>query len=296
MKRKLVKQGAATMMISLPTKWIKDNKLAKGEEIELEEKDGNLSISLPKENRIKETKITLHSNKESYIRTVLTNIYRQGYDKVTVNFQDDKSLKVLEQVVSTQLLGFETIKKTNNLCIIENITEPAKEQFKNIFSKMILNIEDLIELTHKALVGEKVDGFEEIEEKIKEFDNFCRRIISKETLEREDVQLPFHQEMIHAQRSLYYLLKYLSKNKGKSDKSELELLEKCKEMFKLLLTAYENKKIETIEQMHYLQTETYDKGYNLFIKSKCNPIVVYNLLNATRGFYLASSPLIGLFL
>ena len=33
MKRKLVKQGAGTMMISLPTKWIKENNLDKGDEV-----------------------------------------------------------------------------------------------------------------------------------------------------------------------------------------------------------------------------------------------------------------------
>ena len=44
MKRKLVKQGAATMMISLPSKWIKENGLDKGDEIELIEQGGELLI------------------------------------------------------------------------------------------------------------------------------------------------------------------------------------------------------------------------------------------------------------
>jgi phosphate uptake regulator len=294
MKRKLVKQGAATMMISLPSKWIKDNKLDKGDEIELEEKENSLLISLNQHSKLQETRVNLKSSKESSIRTILTNIYRQGFDKVSVSYQGEESLKTIEKVVENQLLGFEIIKKTSTQCVIENITEPSKEQFKNIFSKMISNIEELLELTKRALSGDTFSEFEEIETKIKEFDNFCRRIVSKETLEKEDIQIAFHQELIHAQRNLYYLLKTLNKTKIKYNKSEISLLEKCHAMFELLLRSYNDRKLETIEQMHTLQTETYEKGYSLFIKSDCNPIVIYNLLNTTRGFYLASSPLIGL--
>ena len=291
MKRKLVKQGAATLMISLPSKWIHANKLGKGDEVEVEEKGNDLNISPKRLDKIKETQINLLSNIDSSIRTILTNTYRQGYDKVTVNFKDAKSIESIEKVVATQLLGFEIIKKTHNSCIIENVTEPSKEQFENIFSKMIMNIEELISMTGRALSGEKFEGFEKTEAKIKEFDNFCRRLISRETMEREDIKLAFHQELIHAQRNLYYLLAYLAHNKIKSTKTELDFLGTCREMFSLLMDFYKNKKTETLEKMHSLETESYKKGYNLLSKKDVNSIVIYNILSATRGFYLASSPL-----
>ena len=44
MKRKLVQQGAATMMVSLPSKWIKKFGLKKGDEIDLEEKGSIINI------------------------------------------------------------------------------------------------------------------------------------------------------------------------------------------------------------------------------------------------------------
>ena len=55
MKRKLVKQGAATMMISLPSKWIKENSLEKGSEVELEEEGSSVMISVDKKEKKKET-------------------------------------------------------------------------------------------------------------------------------------------------------------------------------------------------------------------------------------------------
>jgi phosphate uptake regulator len=279
-------------MISLPSKWIQANKLDKGDEIELEEKNNILTVSLNPTAKTKETEITLHSTTESAMRTILTNVYREGYDKVKVNLPNKEALKTVEKLVSMQLLGFEVIKKTEKTCFIENITEPSKDQFENIFSKMILNIEELFDLSKSALEGGKYEGFIQTEEKIKQFDNFCRRIISKESVEREDLQLAFHQELVHAQRNLYYLLLFMSKNKTKAGKPELEMLEECKKMFNMLKETYYTRNMETIEKLHDIQAAIYKKGYALLLKPSTNSVVLYHLLNATRGFYLASSPLI----
>jgi hypothetical protein len=65
-------------------------------------------------------------------------------------------------------------------------------------------------------------------------------------------------------------------------------------MFSLLLEAYKNKKLETIEKIHELETESYKKGYSLLEDKKSNPVVIHHLLNSIREFYLASSPLTGL--
>lgn len=292
MKRKLVKQGAATMMISLPSKWIKENKLEKGSEVDLIEAKDKVIISLSaSENKTKSTEVTLTSSQESSIRTILTNIYRQGYDSVKVNFKDEETLKTIESTVASQLLGFEVIKKTKEFCSVENITEPSKDHFDNIFSKLLMNIDELFDLTNNALTGKKFDEFKLTEEKIKQFDNFCRRIISKQEIPREDLLLAFHQELIHAQRNIYYLLMFISKNKIKVGKTELELFSDCKKMFGLLKEAHATKKLEVIEKMHELEGESYKKAYSFMLKPTSNSVVVHHLINASRGFYLASSPL-----
>lgn len=292
MKRRLVKQGAATMMISLPSKWVKENKLEKGDEVELAESKDKVIIALSDSvNESQSTEITLTSSQESSIRTILTNIYRQGYDSVKINFKDEEALKIVETTISSQLLGFEVIKKTKDFCLVENITEPSKEHFENIFSKLLMNIDELFNLTYSALTGEKFDDFKSTEEKIKQFDNFCRRIISKEEIPREDLLIAFHQELIHAQRNIYYLLMFMSKNKIKVGKTELDLFSDCKKMFSLLKEAHATKKLEVIEKMHELEGESYKKAYSFMLKPTSNSVVVHHLINASRGFYLASSPL-----
>ncbi len=65
-------------------------------------------------------------------------------------------------------------------------------------------------------------------------------------------------------------------------------------MFELLKKARAEKKLEIIESMHELEVAIYKKAYPVMLKRSSNPIIMHNLLNAARGFYLASSPLIGL--
>ena len=42
MKRKLVKQGPATLMVSLPVKWLQSQNLNKGDEVDIEVKDNKI--------------------------------------------------------------------------------------------------------------------------------------------------------------------------------------------------------------------------------------------------------------
>lgn len=293
MKRKLVQQGASTMMISLPSKWVKENKLGKGSEVELEEKNSKIIIGLEAEKTKKDIEINLSSLTESSVRTVITNVYRLGYDKIKINFKDKSVLKTIQEILNKNLIGFEITKRTDSFCEIENITEPSREQFDNIFSKIFLNIDELLIIAEQALQNKKVE-FEEIERKIQQFDNFCRRVIAKNNSNNFDLVWAFHSELIHGQREIYHMLRFTAKNKIKTDKETLLMLEHCKKIFEKLKEAYTKKDIALLEHIHSLEKEIiYKEGYRAINKSN-NPVVIHHLMNAIRNFYLASSPLIGI--
>jgi len=285
------------MMVSLPAKWLRKNELGKGDEVDIIEREKDLIVGGEIENRKKETEINLSSLTESSIRTILTNSYRLGYDKIKINFKDKKAVETLINTIDSDLIGFELTKKENDHCIVENITEPSKEQFDNIFSKIFLNIDDLIEISEDFLKGES-RNFVVVERKIKQFDNFCKRVITKNGLDEGQLRWAFHSELIHAQRELFHMLKYLDKNKIKASQEVLDLLDDCKKVFEILKKSYNGKDIQGLEKIHDLEKEiVYKKGY-LMLKNVKNDerIVVHHIINSVRGFYLASSPLIGLFI
>ncbi|MCK4520988.1 MAG: AbrB/MazE/SpoVT family DNA-binding domain-containing protein [Nanoarchaeota archaeon] len=299
MKRKLVKQGAATMMISLPAKWIKQFKLDKGDEVEIEPIDNNLLVSVGGIKKKLETELNITNRTESSIRTLITNTYRLGYDRVKVYFNDKTSFDVLSNVVKTRLLGFDVIKKEKNQCIIESITEPSMEQFDVLFNKIFYNIVELFEIIEKRLNKKETNmNYEEIEEKIQQYDNFCRRVIMKKNISNKESHLSwaFLTLVIHGQRELYHLSRFLDKNNVNISNRVLDLLNKAKNIFNLLKTAYQKKDIKVTENIHEIEKDLiYKKAYSLFSEKKGKEmIIIYHLSSSIRNFYLAASPLAGL--
>jgi len=201
---------------------------------------------------------------------------------------------VIKEVVDKNLLGFEIIGKTSNGCEIENITEPSREQFDNIFSKVLLNIEEIFVISEDMLKGKKGE-FEDIERKIQQFDNFCRRVLSKGNhSDLHPLYWAFHSELIHAQRELYLMLRYLSKNKVKADEQDLDLLSDAHKIFGVLKNAYLKKSILLLEKIHEMEKELiYKNAYSILEKPK-NNVPTYHIALATRKFYLANSPLMGI--
>ncbi len=294
MRRKIVKQGAATLMISLPSKWCKKFGLKKGDEIDIESINENLLVSSKGIKTKQETEITLIGLAESSIRTLITNTYRLGYDKIKVNFSSDIQFKILQEVIKKRLLGFDVIKKGKNFCIIENITEPSPEQFENLLQKIFLNIIELFEITEDRLQNKKsISDYEDTEARIQRYDNFCRRVIAKRQFEKNSQLFwTFLTLIIHGQRELYLLNRFLNKKNMKESKEIIILLKDTKIMFKMIQEAYFKKDISLLKKIHDLEKKLiYQKAYKI-LKSP----VAYHITSCIRNFYLASSPLMGLLL
>ena len=70
MQRKVIQQGPSTLMVSLPSKWVKENNIKKGEELTVDWTNNQLTIC-PGSSSI-EKKITLvFKSKEDYQKFVL---------------------------------------------------------------------------------------------------------------------------------------------------------------------------------------------------------------------------------
>lgn len=298
MKRKLVRQGTATLMVSLPAKWIKEQNLGKGSEIDIEDLEGNLLLSAKTVLAKSQTSFQINSSTESFIRTLITNAYRRGYDKITVSFEEESQFHQLNKVIKTRLVGFEVTKKEKNYCIVENITEPSEDLFDNLLHKMLYSISELFELTINRM-EQQLDSldYEEIEERIQKYDNFCRRVISKRKLQLPKAELlwTFLVLIIHGQREIYHLNKLLSKDQ-KIHPDIISLTKETRQLFELVKKAYLEKKIESLVKVHALEKEIiYKKAFALLNNKKIKDNhSLYHIMIAAREIYQSNSPLVGI--
>jgi phosphate uptake regulator len=301
MKRKLVKQGAATLMVSLPAKWLQKFNLGKGDEINLEETDTEIVISKEGKSAKRKAEIKLTKEVATGIRTTIINAYRAGYDVLTINFENQKQLEIIKDTVNRFLLGYDIIKTKKDYCIIESITDPSPEQFDTLMRKIFFNTKEVIESTKQRLKGAKsaVD-YEEIALRIYQYDSFCRRVVAKK---QKDIKEPhlfwtFQTLLVHGQRELYHLNRFLDKNKVNVSKQTLGLMDDLEGIFELLMEGFIKKKVGNFEEIHKREKNlTYVKSYSLLINKKGKEeIAVHHIMSSIRNFYLASSPLIGMLL
>lgn len=302
MQRKIIKQGVGGYTIYLPAKWIQKNKLDKGDIISLEELDGNIILKAgTKAKEIKETKLRITHNTESSIRTLLTNAYRLGYHRLEVVYEQTDSYNIIKESIS-QLMGFEIISNKDNLCIIESLSEPEMAKAEQIFLKFLFLIEELFEHVGKLLdnVVEDFDYLQEVQNRIKRYDNFCRRVVLQQSKTEQLTSLKwiFYNNLMHAQRELYLLAKYQHKEHIKISKDVKDYFKQLHDLFEILKKAYMKKDVLRLEEIHTLEKKLVEKeAYDLMKKTKgAESIILHRLTTTTRKFYLCTSPLMGLFL
>jgi phosphate uptake regulator len=295
MKRKVIKQGATTLMVSLPSKWVKQVNLKKGDEVQMAESDDTLIISKGEISTKKQTTITVASLAESSIRVAVWNTYRAGYDQITVKFSTPQQYRVIKDTVKNYMIGFEITQQMHDYCVIENITEPAEEQFDVLFRKVLQNISLLINVTEDRLHRKlPLEDYQEIVSKIHQYDNFCRRVMTKKRMTEAPLLWSFLTLLVHGQRELYHLNRILDKEKIQF--THFAFFDQVKKVYQLLYEGYTKKSIPQLQKIHEVMPELYQEFYKLIQKNQKENVILYHIIGAIRNFYLAASPAMGVLL
>ncbi len=253
MKRKLVKQGTATMMISLPSKWIKENKLEKGDEVDLQEKENIITINVnPVENQnVKIEKYNL-SNFDPLINRALISLYVRGADEIELSFKDAEETKKLKKHVLEGLIGFEIIAQTQNKVTIKDVTGLDKQD-ADLLIKRVFYILDSMACEFISAVKNKGDmtPIIEIDQGINKFVHFCLRVLNKKGYS-DNTKLKHIYSIVSALEEIGDSYKEIAKSVEdgqKIDKKQLESLEICKDMLKIfesLLFKFEREKAKEL--------------------------------------------------
>ena len=295
MRRKIVKQGAATLMISLPSKWAQKNKLKKGDEVEVEEKQDELVINA-KNSTSEKKHIIIRINDENRvdIKNILTHAYRRGFDKIIIEGTDKELLKEIRKIVNNLLLGFELIEKEPNKCAIENISEPIEQKYEVMLKKVFMNIKETQDETINAIKEGKfnLDEAKETKDLHDKFILFCRRLLSKQNGNNLEWELLTF--LMHIQHVYYYLYEYAAHNKIKGTKNMIEMLEKTKDYFLLFEDAYYNQNIESVHKINQLKKAYhFGKCIELIEKAKGKEAVVYCYIKESfRLIQIGMSPVL----
>ncbi len=191
--RKVARIGPSTLMISLPSKWVKEFGVKKGDEVTVSANGRNLIISTSKLKKNEALKIDLEGLNAHLIRYIIYAAYRIGADEIELVFDKDKVVDkkknenvlvfdVINSVVEN-LNGFEVIAQRENYVSIKEVSTVNIEEFMNtlmrIFITLVNTSSDManaIENKNKMLL-ERIRSLSD--KKINRLCDFCHRIINK---------------------------------------------------------------------------------------------------------------------
>lgn len=249
MKRKIAKIGPSTLMVSLPSKWVKTHNLGKGDEIELKQEKNQIILTTQKKLQATKTTIDITNMPSTLIWHTIKSVYRQGTDEIKVFFKNEKikekkSEKVMNtreliQIISNQLIGMEIIKEEKNYCILKEISEIKEQEFENILNRTFISILNLTETSIEAIKNKDKQTLENIfmftDQNINKFTDFCMRILNKIQYKNTN---SYYLIVVYLEEIGDHLIRIIQNLYKTPNKETIERYKEINEALKLLYKSY----------------------------------------------------------
>ncbi len=192
MKRKVVLHGYSTLIVSLPSKWVKRYGIKKGDELDIKEEQNRLIISTDSSKKLDKTEIDITGLDRTMIMYTIRSLYRKGYDEIKVIFKNPmttyyrigremKVISVIHQEVN-RLIGVEVMQEHEDYCIIKDLQQTSTKDFDQILRRIFMLIQTAMDDLLKGISkGDNVllDTVKEKHDTITKFVSYCLRMLNK---------------------------------------------------------------------------------------------------------------------
>jgi phosphate uptake regulator len=181
MKRKVVKQGDSTLMISLPSKWAKNFNINKGEELEVIDRENNLIISKNVDDIGKKRIVKVDiSSWGPLINRLLLSYFLKGYDEVEIKYSDINQIKRFQkEIVGIELLGFEVIKQSFGLLVIKDLSGSESANFIEVFNRLLFMFDNMCMGLIDSLEKRQSLDVIETDKAVNRLSYYCLRLLNK---------------------------------------------------------------------------------------------------------------------
>lgn len=211
MKRKIIKQGHNTLTVTLPSEWTRKLNLNAGDEVDIFQNNGSLTINGKQHSGLKTTTIDITGLRIPMVWRFFQSAYREGYDEIKIIYDKtkrdqesaynyyasqfsytrlgEKPLKKTPLDMITELvnrfIGIAIIDNGENYCTIREMGEMSSKEFDNSLRRIFLLIlevfDKVIELLKNNQVGDIsiCKTLHAMDINIDRFIDYCCRINNK---------------------------------------------------------------------------------------------------------------------
>ena len=299
MRRKLIRQGKSTLTVSLPKKWVEKNNLNDDDEIEINDENNLLTLSCfgSVKKRKKEIEINLTSEHIKVIKLLFRMIYKLGYHKIKIRFQNKSAIKKIKQILRNHLIGFEIVKFSDNSCEIDSITEPSTEKVEVLTSRIFHIIENCFDILINDLKNNDLESFQQIKnrsEAIDRYCNFCLRVYA----ENKDDKLLSYTQLFTFLTLLGHSFLYLYENCSYSQPQDIafKYLNETKKFYNLIKKSFLSTNISYVNKAITELSSLLYKGSLQELKKDKNSPLIYYVSEIIRITYNIGGPCLSIIL
>jgi antitoxin component of MazEF toxin-antitoxin module len=240
MQRSLVKHGDSTLMVSLPAKWIKEQGLQKGNQVNLTQKGEDILIKKVATNLTRSIAIELENESNDHIRAIIPKAYREGFNLITVTFKKRSTFKLIQSTTAC-LIGCEIIEHTKHKVTIKNMITEHNFNSKECIRKLVLLTKSFGEiLVENIKIGKELEeeDTESLREDAYKFRNWAHLALRQHNIYEGYKELFIIERVEQGITFLKWLANSYNKNRSKGSKEFMNLLEETLTYFDICFQMY----------------------------------------------------------
>lgn len=185
MKRKVIKQGAGTLTMSLPNNWVKMFKLKSGDEIDVTQEGKILLVSTKEQFKARKSELDLAGFTKPMIWIYLNNVYIRGDDEVKILFDDPALMNEISRATNN-FIGFDVIEQGKKYCILKDlsgVTDTSLDMIlRRIFLLLLSIAEEGVDLLKKKDIKTVSEVLGQRDHDVNKLVNFYLRTLNKKGL------------------------------------------------------------------------------------------------------------------
>lgn len=241
MKRKVIQIADKTLVLSLPTDWVRQWGVKKGDEIEVVESGPRLIASTTEFRPLKKKAVDVSNSSERTLRWLLSSLHKKGYDEIEIRSENPLHAVIIDNLLKDLFLGFAVVHRSGATCLIRSLAKELDDQLQVIVRRAFLVTLALADQSLEVIKQEKFGELKsllELEKTNNQLTNFCERILNKKGLD-EPVKTNFLYVIMWNLEKIADDYKYVCENLAAKKKISKQTMELFDRVNKLLRNYYE---------------------------------------------------------
>jgi phosphate uptake regulator len=255
MKRKIMKMAGTTYVVSIPLKWANKYNLKKGDEIDIDDDNGNLIIRFSESEKKKKTYSVDIKNNYHTSNKLITNLYRHGYDEFKIKFNDYEYIEKIPQIMFDNTIGLAIVEQKDNSVTIRDLSGNNIDDLDKIHKRVWFLIKDLANEVIEGIKNsdfKKLESIKSKEKVVNQFVNYCTRLISNENNINNRKSFVYYyltRQLENISDAYKHISVIIVDKKIKPDLAFVETFESVNKLFDEFFSVYYNYSIEKTEKL-----------------------------------------------